>query len=231
MVAADGADGAPEPFRRALASLRAVSVRPEVSMEEAPAPQRLAPYAVALTADVNVGGEEIGTGRLVLLHDPEGHETWRGTFRLVTYVRAELEPEMGADPLLPGVGWAWLMESLESRAAVYGEPSGTVTRVSSESFGTMEARPATADIEIRASWTPLPGPGEDVPEMSRHVEAWCELLCASAGLPPVPAGVAVLPTRPRGRNRLLPRRSRPGARRWLVDNCYSRPPHAPMKVV
>ena len=45
---------------------------------------------------------ELGTGRLVLLHDPAGHEAWQGTFRVVTYVRAELEPEMAADPLLPG---------------------------------------------------------------------------------------------------------------------------------
>ena len=102
----------PEEFSRALASLRAGSPRPEVVLEETPAPQRLAPYAVALTADVVAGlpaddeDTELGTGRLVLLHDPAGHEAWEGTFRLVTYVRADLEHEMASDPLLPGVGWA-----------------------------------------------------------------------------------------------------------------------------
>ncbi len=176
-------------------------MRSEVTVEEAPAPQRLAPHAVALTADVTAGEDEIGTGKLVLLHDPAGHETWRGTFRLVTYVRADLEPEMAADPLLPGVGWAWLMESLDARDLAYAAPSGTVTRVASESFGTMAARPATADIEIRASWTPLPGGNDDVPELAAHVEAWCEVLCACAGLPPVPPGIAVLPDRRRGRSR------------------------------
>ncbi len=189
MVARRTDDDAPEAFRRALASLRQAVVRPEVVIDEAPAPQRLAPYAVALTADVVVDGEEIATGRLVLLHDPLGHETWHGTFRLVTYVRAELEPEMAHDPLLPGVGWAWLVESLEARASRYLAPSGTVTRVASESFGSMAGRAATAEVEIRASWTPL----DD--DLGPHLAAWCELLCTTAGLPPVPAGVVPLPTR------------------------------------
>jgi hypothetical protein len=180
---------APEAFRRALDTLRAVALRPEVVLEEAPAPQRLAPYSVALTADVVVDGAEIATGRLVLLHDPAGHETWQGTFRLVTYVRAELEPEMAHDPVLPGVGWAWLVESLEGRGARYVAPSGTVTRVASESFGSMAGRPPTAEIEIRASWTPV----DD--ELGAHLLAWSELLCTTAGLPPVPAGVVALPTR------------------------------------
>ncbi len=200
-MVAPGADGSPEPFERALARLREAVIRPEVRVQEAPAPQRLAPYAVALSADVTADGEDAGTGRLVLLHDPAGHETWQGTFRLVTYVRADLEPEMAADPLLPGVGWAWLVESLDARGVPYGEPSGTVTRVASESFGTMAGRPASADIEIRASWTPLPSGNDDVPELAAHVEAWCEVLCACAGLPPVPQGVAVLPDRRRGRFR------------------------------
>ena len=185
---------APEAFTRALASLRRVTLRPEIVLDEAPAPQRLAPYAVALTADVMVAGDEVATGRLVLLHDPAGHETWQGTFRLVTYVRAELEPEMAHDPLLPGVGWAWLVESLTARDARYAAPSGTVTRVASESFGSMADRPATAEIEIRASWTPL----DD--DLGVHLAAWSELLCSTAGLPPVPAGVVALPTR-RSRSR------------------------------
>ncbi len=54
------------------------------------------------------GEEDLADGRLVLLHDPAGHDAWHGTFRLVTLVRAELEPEMAADPLLPDVCWSWL---------------------------------------------------------------------------------------------------------------------------
>ena len=52
----------------------------------------------------------------MLLHDPDGHEPWEGTFRVVTFVRAELEPEIGADPMLAEVGWSWLMEALAQPA-------------------------------------------------------------------------------------------------------------------
>lgn len=195
MAAGTDGDEAPESFRAALAALRGAAVRPEVVLQEAPAPQRLAPWAVALTADVVLDGEEVATGRLVLLHDPAGHETWDGTFRLVTFVRAELEPEIAADPLLPEVGWTWLLEALDAREVAPAAVSGTVTRVASESFGGMAARPATAEVEIRASWTPR---GE---EIAAHLSAWCDLLCTVAGLPPVPPGVAVLPSRRAPRRR------------------------------
>jgi hypothetical protein len=32
-------------------------------------------------------------------------------------------------------------------------------------------------------------------DMAPHVEAWGELLCTAVGLPPVPEGVAVMPSR------------------------------------
>ena len=198
MVARREADEVPEEFSRALAAIRAARPRSEVVLEETPAPQRLAPYSVALTADVVSPHDpdvEIGTGRLVLLHDPAGHEAWQGTFRLVTYVRAELEHEMAADPLLPGVGWAWLTESLDSHQAGFTAASGTVTRVASESFGAIAGEAASAQIEIRASWTPL----DDAFEA--HLLAWCELLCTTAGLPPVAPGVVTLPTRRRSARR------------------------------
>ena len=48
MVARREADEVPEEFSRALAAIRAATPRSEVVLEETPAPQRLAPYAVAL---------------------------------------------------------------------------------------------------------------------------------------------------------------------------------------
>ena len=62
--------------------------------------------------------------------------------------------------------------------------------MASESFGGMADEDATAQLEIRASWTPVGD--EDRPT---HVEAWGELLCTAAGLPPVPEGVTPLPSR------------------------------------
>lgn len=177
-------------FRTALTSLREVRVRPELSLEEAPAPQRLAPYAIALTAEVVVEDEDLGTGRLVVLHDPDGQEAWGGTFRIVAFVKADLEPEMAADPLLAEVGWSWLVEALQTQEAGYQQISGTVTRVTSESFGGIADRPLEGQIEIRASWTP------DDPWLAPHARAWADVLAQAAGLMPLAPGVAHLP-RPR----------------------------------
>ncbi|MDX6285323.1 MAG: hypothetical protein QOG53_808 [Frankiales bacterium] len=176
----------PEGFRRALASLRGATVRPEVILDETPAPQRLAPYAVALSAEVRHGDEDLATGRLVVLYDPQGQEAWAGPTRVVAYVRAACELEMAADPLLPGVGWSWLVEALEAHGATFTAASGTVTRVASESFGGMVGTPASAEVEIRASWSPL----DD--QLALHLEGWADLLCHAAGLPPLPPGVATI---------------------------------------
>ena len=105
-------DDAPEEFLAAVRRLRAVRLRPEVVLEEVPAPQRIAPFALALSADAVADGEELATGRFVVLHDPASPEAWEGDFRVVSFVRAALEPELGADPLLGQVGWSWLEESL-----------------------------------------------------------------------------------------------------------------------
>ena len=65
MAARKEIDAPPEEFRQALDQLRAARLRPEIFCEEMPAPQRIAPYSAALTADVTVAGEEVGGGRLV----------------------------------------------------------------------------------------------------------------------------------------------------------------------
>lgn len=116
------------------------------------------------------------TAKLVLLHDPAGHEAWQGSFRLVTLVRAELEPEMASDPLLPEVCWSWLTGALEARGLSYGEAGGTVTRASSHYFGELATRRPATQIEIRASWTPREGRG-GVPDTAAHLMAWGDLLC------------------------------------------------------
>ena len=190
------ASASPEEFRVAVSQLQAARLRPEVFCEEMPAPQRIAPYASALSADVTIDGDDVGTGRIVLLHDPQGNDAWEGTFRCVAYARAEIDPEMANDPLLAEVGWSWLTEALDAHGAHYTAPSGTVTKVASESFGSMADEEATAQLEIRASWTPIGDPTTGAPlDLGPHVEAWGELLCTASGLPPVPEGVAPLPNR------------------------------------
>jgi hypothetical protein len=193
-----GAGAWPPEFREAVESMHAARLRPEVLCEEMPAPQRIAPYAAAMSADVTVDDTDIGTGRIILLHDPAGNDAWTGTFRCVAYARAEIELDLITDPMLAAVGWSWLVEALDAHGATYAAPSGTVTRVATESFGGMADEGGTAQIEIRASWTPCPAPGAPVGaplDIASHVEAWGELLCTAVGLPPVPDGVTAMPSR------------------------------------
>ena len=192
MAAKTDASPAPDVFRRAVADLMSAPWRPEIEVEEIPAPQRIAPFSAAVTADVSVAGEEVGSGRLVLLHDPAGNAAWQGTFRCVTFARADVDPEMVTDPLLASVGWSWLVEALAAHGAAYVAPSGTVTSVSSESFGGMADEAPRAEVEIRASWTPVLEEGIG---LLGHLAAWAELLCTTAGLPPLPAGVVMMPSR------------------------------------
>ncbi|MER7751721.1 DUF3000 domain-containing protein [Kitasatospora sp. NPDC097643] len=201
-----GREGAPSEFRAAVEALDGARLRPEIQLSPAPAPRRLAPHAFAVTAAVEVDGEELADGRLVLLYDPAGQEAWNGEFRVVTMTRAELEPEMAGDPMLSEVGWAWLLDALQAHGAGYAEPSGTVTRCASQYFGGLADRPSSTEIEIRASWTPADG------RFERHLAAWADLLCISAGLPPaapapqspadVPSlgGVVPMPARRRPRS-------------------------------
>ncbi len=133
--------------------------------------------------------EELATGRFILLFDPAGSPVWDGNFRIVTYIRARLDAEMGNDALLGSVAWTWLVEALETHDAVHHNAGGTATRILSESYGSLEEREDTIDIELRASWTPA---NEFVRE---HLEAWSDMVCTFAGLPPLPAGVLPLPHR------------------------------------
>jgi Protein of unknown function (DUF3000) len=190
-------------FRSAVADLEAGTdrqreARPELTFEDEPPPRRLAPYAAAIAATVLEADAEIGWGRFVLLYDPAGQDGWAGRFRIIAYIRTELEPEVASDPLIGEVGWSWLTEALDARAAGYGQTSGTVTRVVTEGFGTKRGDPVSTGFELRASWSPT-GQGGAHPDLGGHVAAWSDALCAASGLPPLAAGVAGL--RPPGRRR------------------------------
>lgn len=194
-MAARRETGVPPLFETAVQAILAMPWRPELKVEEIPAPQKIAPFAVAISAEVECDDAEVGSGRLVLLHDPAGSASWDGDFRCVSYTRADVDPEMVADPLLTEVGWSWLLDALDRNQATYGSPSGTVTAVSSRSFGGIAADSPRAEVELRASWTPLVTSADDV---VRHLRAWSELLCLTAGLPPLPDGVVPIAPRRSG---------------------------------
>jgi hypothetical protein len=143
--------------------------------------------AEVVTAGVLDQGDELASGRFVLLYDPSEPEPWAGAWRAVTFVRAVFDPELANDPMLGAVGWSWLMDALEQREATYVAEAGTVTRVVSESFAGLAERSSTVEMEVRASWTPTG------PSAGTHLQAWTDLLCTVAGLPPLPEGVVALP--------------------------------------
>lgn len=171
-------------FDAAINDIRGLRPRNEISLTEVPAPQKLAPFSFALSADVD---EPTSTGRFVLLHDPAGQEGWGGLYRCVTFIRSAIDPEMAADPVLCDLGWHFLFDSLEKLNCGYENPSGTVTKVSSASFGTLKGQVESNELEIRASWSPT-----DPALIPNHAKAWLEAIEISCGLAPVPAGVTQL---------------------------------------
>ena len=157
------------------------------------APSGLAPYAIAFAADVKPArhgsDSDLGTGRFVLLYDPEEPEEWGGAFRVVCFAQAPLETDIGLDPFVAEVAWSWLVDALKAHGAHYEAASGTATKIISSGFGALAEQGDGAQIELRASWTPL---GRN---LASHLEGWGELLCMLAGLPPAGEGVSSLAAR------------------------------------
>lgn len=184
-------DSSSQPFAHAVSAIHAVKVRPEFLVEEGPAPARLAPHALALTAEMSDLDDDSASGRFVLLHDPDGVEEWGGSFRIVVFVRARPEPDVVHDPLIREVAWSWVSDAVENLECTH--VGGTITTTVGESFGTMIDRPDDLVIEIRASWTP--SEADDVVSLGSHFAAWLSLLEVAAGLEPLPEGVTAVAKR------------------------------------
>lgn len=180
------------------------ALRPEVSWTEIPAPSRMAPHSWAANAEVELHDEELASGRLVVLHDPDGEDAWQGQVRFVALVQAQLEPEFAVEAMLGDVAWSWVTESLELHDAHARELGCTATRVVSQSYGALAARPSTVDVEMRISWTPAEATDHDgaspedapsptaLPSLGPHFAAWTSMLAAAGGLPPAPPAVAAI---------------------------------------
>jgi hypothetical protein len=179
-----GGDEPPAEFRAALDALATVRSRPEISLEQIPAPHRLAPFAHAVAARVSEpdpdGDEdfEVASARFIVLFDPEGHEAWKGTIRCVGYLSAATDEELVDDTMFSEVAWSWLTEALAEAGAAHHAVGGTVTRTASTRFGDLAGPEHSVDVEMRASWT-----AEDT-ALDRHLEAWLGVLGNAAGLPP-----------------------------------------------
>lgn len=163
--------------------MRALQYRDEFSVVEAPAPARLAPFGYAQTVDIDLDGEPIGSGRLVILHDPVGQPAWEGAIRIVAYVDADVDLAVAADPMLPEVGWSWLLEAFEECDLVAHALGGTVTQVGSRSFGVLDDRDAEGRLQVRASWTAAEGDS-----LAAHARVWALLAASACGLDPAATG-------------------------------------------
>lgn len=150
------------------------------------APPAAGPGAAPSGGMAGAPGEELATGRFVLLHDPSEPAAWGGPFRIVTWARAAASREIGCDDTAGAITWTWLLEALERHRAGYSREGGTASRVLAEGFGLLGDQEEGADVELRASWTP------DGPDVAPHLAAWADTVCTFAGLPPYPRGVTVL---------------------------------------
>ena len=168
-------------WSEAVESLHSARPRQDLHLEEISAPGGLAPDSMAFAADVHPASHgidsELGVGRFIALHDDTAPDAWEGVFRIVCYAQAPLDREIGSDPLLPEVAWSWLIDALEGRGAAHHAASGTATTVLSTGFGALAGEGQGAQIEFRASWTPLDA------ALGIHLEAWGDFLCMLAGLP------------------------------------------------
>ena len=180
-------EGAPAEFRLAVESLRAASVRDELVLQQIDAPGKLAKHEVAFSANIDAASTDVatdlGTGRFVLLWDPEEPEPWGSRFRVITFAKSPLETDIGADEQIADVAWAWLTEALQNRHANFIAEAGTATRIISSGYGALSNQSDHAELEIRASWSPVDT------NANAHLEAWQDLVCIMSGLPNLPAGV------------------------------------------
>jgi hypothetical protein len=226
---ADTPSTPPAAFAAAATALRRLAERGplnEVTLFESAAPTRVAPFGVALSAELLaaplVGSaapretdsdaaepEPVASGRFIVLHDPEGQPGWDADTRVVAFVRADVDPDMARDPLLAEVVWLWLGDALTAHNAQARAQGGTVTVTSSRRFGALavDADPDLApdevssrescEVELRCSWTPVQFPTESLTDtLTSHLGAFCDLLATTAGRPPLGTGVVTLRPRP-----------------------------------
>ncbi|ARC56996.1 hypothetical protein AS850_07900 [Frondihabitans sp. 762G35] len=185
-------------FASAVDRVRGIASRDDLVVSEIPAPSGLAPHAFALAADVvgarSLPDPDLGTGRFIVLYDADEPDQWGGPWRVVCFAQAPLETEIGLDPFVADVTWSWLIDALDSNGASYAAASGTATKILSTGYGELAEQGDGAQLELRASWSPVDG------DLAPHVEAWSTLVCTLAGLPPTAEGVTLLASRRVGRD-------------------------------
>ncbi len=178
----------PSYFQDLAQSLSEIKWPAGLEVHSIDAPSGLAPHALAFAANVTAGtgNHDRGTGRLIFLDDPGEPEGWGGRTRAIIFAQSPIEPLMGGHDELAEVAWSWLRESLDHVGAEYAHPAATVTRVVSVGFGELANQGKGSQIEVRASWSPVPG------KLVPHAEAWARFVLHVAGFEAQPDGVVSL---------------------------------------
>ena len=179
----------PAEFTDALLTLRDAAYDSHVTVSEIAAPHGIAPFAAAIRMDceaLETNPHSGGSGRLVILYDPQEQPGWQGRFRLVTMLGVHVDVDLVTEPLADQVCWSWLTDFLTQAEASFFQAAGSVTRSHSASFGELEKRSESAEMELRASWTPL---GND---LAPHAGAISRLLAMMSGYSVVSAGISRL---------------------------------------
>ncbi len=180
-------DALPAEFAAATKQLGSVKLRSELNYREIPTPTHAVKHAYALGAALKTKNSDAhedhdfldnsaGSGRLILLYDPEMAHNWGNHFRFVCYAHANIEPEMGEDPLLLDVSWSWLIDSLQLFGADFTAVAGTATKTLSTGYGALAGDQNGSQVQLRASWTP----GDY--NIAAHAKAWGQLICLLGGL-------------------------------------------------
>ena len=168
----------PAEFTDALLTLRDAAYDSHVEVSEIPAPHGIAPFSAAIRMDcgsLEDNSHSGGSGRLVILYDPQEQPGWQGRFRLVTMLSAHVDVDLVTEPLADQVCWSWFTDFLTQADASFFQAAGSVTRSHSASFGELEKRSESAEMELRASWTPLEN------DLAPHAGAISRLLAMMSG--------------------------------------------------
>ena len=179
-------------FQAAVDAIRAAEIREELHVKQIEEPEKLATHAIAFSAHVTedlATPSDAGTGRFVLLWEPDMQEAWGSRFRVVCFAKSPLETNIGADELGSDIAWAWLTDALSNRHAEYGNAAGTATRIISSGYGSLATQADHAELEVRASWSPKSY------EIAAHLEAWQDLVCIMSGFAHLPQGVSSIAPR------------------------------------
>ena len=205
--------------------MRAARLRPEVFCEEMPAPQRIAPYASALSR------------RRDRRRRRRRHRPARPAARPRRQRRLGRAPSAAWPTPAPRSTPRWSPTRCSPRSAGLADRGARRAR-----RGVRRRRPAPSPgspPRASAAWpTRAPAPrSRSAPpgprsrrrpscDIGDHVEAWGELLCTAAGLPPVPEGVAAMPSRRGQRGRGLMSQSGPPDA-TVPDGASRRPSRGP----